>query len=43
MSKEIIGFLRDIIEADGKIDEREIMALDVVEKIFNEAGKFSYK
>ena len=43
MSKEIIGFLRDIIEADGKIDEREMMALDVVENIFNEAGKFRYK
>jgi uncharacterized tellurite resistance protein B-like protein len=43
MSKEIIGFLRDIIEADGRIDEREIMALDAVKKIFNEAGQFDIK
>jgi hypothetical protein len=43
MSKEIIGFLRDIIEADGRIDEREIMALDAVKKIFNEAGQLDIR
>lgn len=36
MSKEILAFLREIIEADGRIDEREILALDSIKSIFNE-------
>lgn len=36
MSKEILGFLREIIEADGQIDERELLALDSISRTFNE-------
>ena len=41
MSKEILGFLQDIIEADGHIDEREEMALDKAKDIFDKAAGFN--
>jgi len=41
MAKEIIGFLQEVIEADCRIDEREEMALERVDRIFTEVGSFS--
>ncbi|HEY9200406.1 MAG TPA: TerB family tellurite resistance protein [Gammaproteobacteria bacterium] len=43
MSKEILRFLQNLIESDGKIDEREEMAIDRIKAIFDETGKFSLK
>jgi len=43
MSKEILTFLQNIIESDGRIDEREEMAIDRVRSVFEETGKFSFK
>ena len=40
MSEEIIEFLRNITEADGRIDEREEMAIERIESIFKEASSF---
>jgi len=41
MSKEIISFLKDIMYADGVIDEREEMAIEKAENIFKEVYQFS--
>ena len=41
MLKDIISFLREVMEADGKIDEREEMAIERVEKVFAEELRFS--
>lgn len=43
MSQEIIKFLKEITEADGRVDEREEMAIERVEAIFKAAGKVSIK
>jgi tellurite resistance protein len=43
MSREIVCFLTEVIEADGRIDEREEMALENVKKIFDEADRLSLK
>jgi predicted small metal-binding protein len=43
MSNEIVEFLRSVIEADGKIDEREEMAVERVMKTFETVGKFNFK
>lgn len=43
MSKGILIFLYNIIEADGRIDEREEMAIEKVQHIFEETGHFSFK
>lgn len=43
MSKEILIFLREIVEADGRIDEREMLALDSIANIFNEPMHESVK
>lgn len=43
MSKEILSFLRNIMHADGVIDEREEMAIEKVEMIFNKVNEFSLK
>lgn len=43
MSKEVLHLLREIIEADGKIDEREEMAIERVEGVFKNANKLTYK
>lgn len=39
MTKEILFLLREVIEADGKIDEREELAVEKIESIFNDAKK----
>jgi len=38
MSQEIVGFLTKITEADGRIDEREEMAIERVQAIFGSAS-----
>lgn len=43
MSQEIVGFLREIIEADGRIDEREEMAIEKAQQIFAEIDRFNLK
>lgn len=41
MSQEVILLLRNIIEADGKIDEREEMAIEQVTNFFKEEAKLN--
>lgn len=41
MQKEIIGFLRETSEADGRLDEREELALERIEAVLSQAGGFS--
>jgi len=43
MSVEIVGFLREIIVADGRIDEREEMAIEKVQAVFDEVDRFNIK
>ena len=43
MSKEILTFLQNLIESDGRIDEREEMAIEKIQAIFEETGKFSFR
>ncbi len=43
MSKEIISFISAIIESDGKVDEREGMAVEKVKNIFEEVGRINFK
>jgi uncharacterized tellurite resistance protein B-like protein len=42
MAKEIIKFLTEVMEVDGKIDEREEMAIEKVQAIFQETNKISF-
>jgi len=41
MSQEILKLLSNIMEVDGKIDEREEMAIEKVQAIFTETNKIS--
>jgi len=43
MSKEIIKLLTNIMEVDGKIDEREVMSIELVSEIFKETKKMQLK
>tara|TARA_R110002072_G_scaffold3149_7_gene23526 strand:- start:14740 stop:15582 length:843 start_codon:yes stop_codon:yes gene_type:complete len=43
MTQETLSFLKEIIEVDGKIDEREEMAVEKVEAIFEEINQISFK
>lgn len=43
MTREVLNFLKEIIEADGIVDEREEMALERVETVFNNVNKLSVK
>ncbi|MCP4494652.1 MAG: TerB family tellurite resistance protein [Gammaproteobacteria bacterium] len=43
MSQEILGFLRNMVTIDGKIDEKDEIAFENIEAIFNSASKFSLK
>lgn len=43
MSKEILHLLKEAIEADGKLDEREDMAIERIEQVFKEANKLKFK
>jgi tellurite resistance protein len=39
MTRDLIEFLKTVVEADGVIDEREELALEKIESIFTEAGR----
>ncbi len=39
MSSDLIVFLKGVMEADGKIDEREELAIGKIQDIFEEAGR----
>jgi len=41
MQAELLAFLKDVCEADGRLDEREELALDAVARIFEEENAFS--
>jgi len=41
MLGEIIGFLRELIMADGILDEREELAVEAIERVFAEAGRLT--
>jgi len=41
MLADIKAFLREVMEADGRIDEREEMAIERVEKVFSDEMRFS--
>ncbi len=43
MSQEILGFLRNMATIDGKIDEKDEIAIENIETIFNSANRFSLK
>lgn len=43
MSRELVSFLREVIEADGRIDEREEMAIEKVQAVFDDVARFSFK
>ena len=43
MSREILGFLRNIVEAGGRIDEYEEVTLAKIETIFDSAHESSIK
>lgn len=43
MSREVVDFLREVIEADGRIDEREEMAIEKVQAVFDDVARFKIK
>ena len=43
MSQEILGFLRNMVAVDGKLNVKDEMAIENIEVIFNAANKFSLK
>jgi len=43
MRSELIGFLQDIAEADGILDEREELAIEKIDTILREETSYSFK
>ena len=43
MSQEILGFLRNIVAAEGRVSQADEKAIQNIESIFNAANKFSVK
>ena len=41
MSRDILEFLREVIAADGRVDEREEMAIEKVQAVFDEVVRFN--
>lgn len=41
MQAELLAFLRDVVEADGVLDEREELAIDAIAAIFREQNRVS--
>ncbi len=39
MAKEIVSFLKDLSQVDGRVDEREEMAIDKVEAVFQDVSR----
>ena len=42
MTLEIIRFLTELMETDGKIDEREEMAVERVQRVFEDVGSVTF-
>ncbi|MDT8440864.1 MAG: TerB family tellurite resistance protein [Desulfuromonadales bacterium] len=42
MSRELVSFLREVIEADGRIDEQEEMAIERVQAVFEDIARFKF-
>ncbi|MFO1255224.1 MAG: TerB family tellurite resistance protein [Sphingomonadaceae bacterium] len=42
MQAELMQFLRDVVAADGMIDEHEELALDAIERVLREETEFSF-
>lgn len=42
MCKDIIGFLREVAQADHVLDEREDMAIERIEKVLRDKGRLSF-
>lgn len=43
MSQEILGFLRNIVNAEGQTDSQEAIAVDKIEAVFKKANKTSLR
>jgi len=43
MSQELLGFLRNIVAAEGKVNQADEIAIQNIASIFNAANKFSVK
>lgn len=43
MSREILGFLRNIVEVGGQLEQQDKTAIQKIETIFNSANKFSVR
>jgi len=43
MSGEILGFLRNIVEVEGQLDQQDEIAIEKIESIFSSANKFSVR
>ena len=43
MSREILGFLRNIVEVDGQLDRQDETAIEKIETVFSSANKFSVR
>lgn len=41
MQKELLGFLREVVAADGRLDEREELAIDAIETVFAKESALS--
>jgi len=41
MSRELVNFLREVMEADGRIDEREEMAIEKVQAVFDDVARLN--
>jgi uncharacterized tellurite resistance protein B-like protein len=42
MCRQLLKFVREIVEADGRIDDREEMAIEKVRRVFEKAGTFQF-
>ena len=40
MAQEILGFLRNIVEVDGRLNPQDAQAIDNIEAIFTAANRF---
>ena len=43
MSRELVSFLRELIEADGRIDGREEMAIGNIETVLKDVARFKFR
>ena len=43
MSREILGFLRNIVEVDGRLNRQDEQAIENIAAIFDSANRFSVR